>query len=263
MRRTYRDGTRTLCPCPNSLAPLPDFFLFQSLFARKKRCCACSCLCSIHREQDHALPASRGKTPGSQNFRAGPAQTPFHKTRADVPLVQPPKPPCCLSCPLRCAQEHYSEATQGITAKQALVQGGQDGAYAASDKLPARGLCPCPDCLLGGERRRWVTLGQQVLQTVRLPDYWFDNWFDNQASAVHAQAHQSPRFQLQLCQKAGRNGQQHGITDLFQRACSIVVPMMISLCAFCPGVQDSVRELSRDRQGLGRQPCSPCCQPAP
>ena len=55
---------------------------------------------------------------------------------------------------------------------------------------------------------------------------------------------------IQLCQKAGRNGQQHGITDLFQRARSIVVLMVVSLCAFCSGVQDSVRELSRDRQGL-------------
>lgn len=149
MRRTYRDGTRTLCPCPNSLAPLPDFFLFQSLFARKKRCCACSCLCSIHREQDHALPASRGKTPGSQNFRAGPAQTPFHKGRRSPSSAAQA---ALLPAPVRCA------VPRGTTARQHKASPRNRLWYRVSGRclcrirqVPCPWPLPCPYCLL--ERR--------------------------------------------------------------------------------------------------------------
>ena len=258
MRRTYRDGTRTLCPA-QTVWPLAGLFFVPEPLRQKKA--LLRVLLSVQHSQGTRPrpPCLQGENARFSELSCRPCSNSFPQDkgrRSPCPAAQAALLPLLSAalCPgalQRGNTRHHSETGSGT--------GGQDGAYAASDKLPARGLCPCPDCLLGGERRRWVTLGQQVLQTVRLPDYWFDN----QASAVHAQAHQSPRFQLQLCQKAGRNGQQHGITDLFQRARSIVVPMMISLCAFCPGVQDSVRELSRDRQGLGRQPCSPCCQPAP
>ena len=71
-----------------------------------------------------------------------PALPKLLSIRADVPPVQPPKPPCCLllsaalcpGAPQRGNTRHHRETGSGT--------GCQDGAYAASDKFPARGLCP-------------------------------------------------------------------------------------------------------------------------
>ena len=210
MRRTNRDGTRTLCPCLNSLARLPDFFCFWSPSPEKSAAARVPACAASHA---NGYPLS---LQGEHARLSELSCRPCTNSRPQGPTV-PFQPPCC---PAACSGPHV-RCPESITARHHKTSlkadsgtGSQDGACAASDKFPARGLCSGPDCLFGGERRRRITQRQQILQTVRLPD----SWFDDQTPAVHAQAHHSPLFRLQLCQKAGRNGQQHGLSSLCQRA---------------------------------------------
>ena len=192
MRRTYRDGTRTLFPA-QTVWPLCRTFFCSRASSPEKSAAARAPACApfTGNKTTPSLP-QRGKRPVLRTFV--PALLKLLSTRADVPPVQPPKPPCCLllsaalcpGAPQRGNTRHHRETGSGT--------GCQDGAYAASDKFPARGLCPAHTVSSKGERRGRITLRQQVLQTVRLPDYWFDNWFDNQASASTLRRTSAPAF---------------------------------------------------------------------
>ena len=192
MRRTYRDGTRTLCPC-RTVWPLAGLFFVPEPLRQKKA--LLRVLLPVQHSQGTRPrpPCLKGENARFSELSCRPCPNSFPQGPTFPQFSRPSRPAAC-SCPLRCAQGHHSEATQGITAKQALVQGVRTVPMPHQTSSLPVAFAPAQTVSSKGERRGRITLGQQVLQTVRRPDSWFDNWFDNQASASTLRRTSAPVF---------------------------------------------------------------------
>ena len=121
MRRTYRDGTRTLFPARTVWPLCRTFFVPEPL--RQKKALLRVLLPVQHSQGTRPRPPClKGENARFSELSCRPCPNSFPQGPTFPQFSRPSRPAAC-SCPLRCAQGHHSEATQGITAKQALVQG--------------------------------------------------------------------------------------------------------------------------------------------